>query len=132
MVKESRPDEGFVLNQPVGKLNLHEDIFEGTRREVKEETGLEIKLTHFLGAYVWLLNNGNTSIRFCFVACVTGGKLRPEPRADNETVEPVWLSREELHELESRFRNPVTRKCLEDYFAGTRYPLEAVKTLRDG
>jgi ADP-ribose pyrophosphatase YjhB (NUDIX family) len=131
MVKEYRLDEGFVLNQPVGKLDLHEDVFEGTRREIKEETGLEIELTHLLGVYVWILNNRTTSIRFCFVARVVGGTLRPEPREDNETVEPVWLSREELRELEGMFRNPITKKCLEDYFCGKRFPLEAIETLWD-
>lgn len=131
MVKEYRPTEGVVFNQPVGKLEFEEDIFEGTRREVKEETGLDIELTHFLGAYVWLVDNGNTSIRFCFVARVVQGILRAESRLDNTTVEPLWLSREELYERENMFRNLVTKKCLADYFAGKRYPLEVVATLRE-
>ena len=129
MVQEYRPDEGLVLNQPVGKLQLHESVFDAAIREVHEETGLNVELTHFLGVYVWLISNGNTSIRFCFVAQVLDGGLRAEPRTDREIVQPVWLSREELHESENRFRNPVTKRCLEDYFAGVRYPLEVVNTL---
>ncbi|MGR3304443.1 MAG: NUDIX domain-containing protein [Candidatus Scalindua sp.] len=131
MVKEKRKDEGIVLNQPVGALELNEDICEATRREVKEETGLDIKLTNFLGIYVWLLKNGNTSLRFCFIGCVIGGELGAEIRTDEETVEPIWLSREELKQSEQLFRNPVTKKCLEDYFSGVRYPLDAVRILRD-
>jgi 8-oxo-dGTP pyrophosphatase MutT (NUDIX family) len=129
MVEEHRFDEGVVFNQPVGKMELGEDIFRAAKREVWEETGLEIELTDLLGVYVWLLDNGNTSIRFCFIARVTGGDLRPEPRTDGETVEPVWLSREELDRIKGQFRNPVTRQCLEDYFAGKKYPLGLVATL---
>ncbi len=129
MVREHRPDEGIVLNQPVGALDLGEDVYQGAKREVFEETGLEIELTHFLGAYVWLLGNGNTSIRFCFVAQVVGGALRPEPRDDDEIVEPVWLSPEELREFQDQFRNPVTQKCIDDYYAGKLYPLDAVRML---
>jgi ADP-ribose pyrophosphatase YjhB (NUDIX family) len=129
MVKEYRPEEGHVLNQPVGKLEFGESVFDATIREVREETGLDIELTYFLGAYVWLISNGNTSIRFCFVARVVGGELRVEPRTDKEIVQPVWLSREELRESENKFRNPVTEKCLDDYFAGIRHPLEVVRTL---
>lgn len=131
MVRETRVAEGIVFNQPVGKLEPREDIFEGTCREVKEETGLEVALTGFLGVYTWLLSNGNTSIRFCFVARVVRGELRPEMRADNEVVEPMWLSREELKRLETQFRNPVTKKCLEDYLSGARYPLAVVQTILD-
>ena len=129
MVREYRPEEGHVLNQPVGELRPGESVFNATVREVREETGLDIDLTHFLGAYVWLISNGDTSIRFCFVAQVVGGELRNEPRTDREIVQPVWLSREELRESENKFRNPVTKKCLEDYYAGKWYPLEVVQTL---
>ena len=131
MVQETRAAEGVVFNQPVGKLEPHEDIFEGTCREVKEETGLDVELTDFLGAYTWLLSNGNTSIRFCFIARVACGELRRETRTDDEIVEPMWLSREELKQLETQFRNPVTKKCLADYFSGTRYPLAVVQTILD-
>ena len=50
MVQETRAVEGVVFNQPVEKLEPHEDIFEGTCREVKEETGLDVELTDFPGS----------------------------------------------------------------------------------
>ena len=131
MVKETRKDEGIVFNQPVGKLELNEDVFEAARRELKEETGLEVELTDFLGAYVWLLPNGNTSIRFCFIGRVMGGDLRREERTTDETVEALWLSREELREAEKSYRNIVTKQCLEDYFSGIRHPLNVIKVLRN-
>ena len=132
MVKETREDEGIVLNQPVGKLELNEDIFEAARREFKEETGLEIELTDFLGTYVWLLSNGNTSIRFCFVGRILGGVLHCKVRDGNEIIEPLWLTRDDLSATENQYRNPVTKQCLEDYFSGVRYPLNIIKVLRAG
>jgi ADP-ribose pyrophosphatase YjhB (NUDIX family) len=129
MVKETRENEGVVFNQPVGSLELKEDVFEGARREFKEETGLEVELTDFLGSYVWLVPNGNTSVRFCFIGRVIGGELRCEESIGNETVQPLWLTREELHQVESLYRNPVTKQCLEDYFSGISYPLSVIKVL---
>ena len=130
MVREHRAAEGEVLNQPVGKLELGEDAFEATQREVWEETGLRVALTHFLGTYVWLVENGNTSIRFCFIAEVVGGKLGVQIE-DDEVIGPVWLSLEQLNQSSHLFRTPVTALCLNDYFAGIRYPLSAVRVLRD-
>jgi 8-oxo-dGTP pyrophosphatase MutT (NUDIX family) len=131
MVMETREDEGVVFNQPVGSLELNEDVFEAARRELQEETGLEVELTSFLGAYVWLIPNGNTSIRFCFIGCVIGGELRCEVGTGIELVEPMWLCQEELREKESLYRNPVTKQCLEDYFSGIRHPLSVIKVLKN-
>jgi hypothetical protein len=65
-----------------------------------------------------------------FIARVACGELRREIQTDDEIAEPMWLSREELKQRETQFRNPVTKKCLADYFSGTRYPLAAVQITR--
>ena len=66
MVREHRADEGVVLNQPVGRLKLGEDLFLAACRAVCEETGYDIELISLLGAYASQTPEGNTSIRFCF------------------------------------------------------------------
>ena len=127
MVREHRSDEGIVLNQPVGKLKLGEDLLLAACREVREETGYDIELIAFLGAYAWQTPEGNTSIRFCFIGQISDEEARKEARATQDWIEPRWLSREELAQSESSFRNPVTKACLEDYLAGQRYPLSVIR-----
>lgn len=129
MVREDRPDEGVVLNQPVGKLKLGEDLFFAACREVREETGYDIELIAFLGAYAWQTPEGNTSIRFCFIGQISDEEALKEAHATQDWIKPVWLTREELIQCESSFRNPVTKACLEDYFAGQRHPLGVVRSV---
>lgn len=127
MVREHRSDEGVVLNQPVGRVRLGEDLLAAARREVHEETGYDIELTAFLGTYVWQTPEGNTSIRFCFVGQISAEEACKEARATEDWMEPLWLSREDLAQSESSFRNPVTKACLKDYLVGTRYPLTVIR-----
>lgn len=129
MVRERRPDEGVVLNQPVGSLRPGEDFLSAARREVREETGYEIEIVALLGGYVWQTPEGNTSIRFCFIAQISDEEASKGAHATEDWIEPIWLSREELGQSESSFRNPVTKACLEDYLAGARHPLSVVRSV---
>jgi 8-oxo-dGTP pyrophosphatase MutT (NUDIX family) len=129
MVREHRPREGVVLNQPVGGLELGEHLMAAACREVREETGYEIELIAFLGTYVWRTPNGNTSIRFCFIGHLSADEARKKATTTEEGIEPIWLSREELTESETSFRNPVTKACLEDYLAGKSHPLSVIRSL---
>jgi ADP-ribose pyrophosphatase YjhB (NUDIX family) len=129
MVREHRTDEGIVLNQPVGRVRLGEDLVAATHREIKEETGYDIELVGFLGAYVWQTPKGQTSIRFCFVGGLSDEEARKEARSTEDWIEPIWLSRDELTQSESAFRNPVTKACLDDYLAGARYPLSVIRSV---
>jgi 8-oxo-dGTP diphosphatase len=43
---------------PGGRLELHEDPLEGTRREVREETGMEIQILGIAGIWFGRLNDG--------------------------------------------------------------------------
>jgi 8-oxo-dGTP pyrophosphatase MutT (NUDIX family) len=130
MVRERRPDEGVVLNQPVGKVRLNEDLLAAARREVQEETGYDVELVAFLGTYVWQTPEGNTSIRFCFIGQISDEEAHKEAHAIEDWIEPIWQGREELAQAESSFRNPVTKACFEDYFAGQRYPLSVIRSLK--
>src|SRR5689334_11213276 len=58
-----------VLNQPAGHLEPDESLVEAALRETREETGWEVRLTGFVGAYQWKApETGRHYLRFAFAA----------------------------------------------------------------
>ena len=123
MVREFKEGR-YVWNQPVGHLNPGESLIETAIRETYEETGLIVNPTSLVGVYLWQVNDKRAALRFCFTAQVVGGELAP--RDTGEITLAKWLSRNEIMQAEVDFRTPITKQCLEDYFAGRRYPLEVL------
>src|SRR5690606_39291644 len=65
MVEESVAGQ-LVLNQPAGHLEPDESLFEAALRETREETGWDVRLTAFVGAYQWRAPaNGGAQGRHC-------------------------------------------------------------------
>ena len=58
-----------VLNQPAGHLEPDESLLEAALRETLEETGWEVTLTAFIGAYQWKAPaDGRHFLRLAFAA----------------------------------------------------------------
>ena len=83
-------------NFPAGHLDLGEDIFECTVREVKEETNLDVKLDGLLGVYQHKNKLIHNVVKFFFKASVVGGKLRC-PKA--ELLSAKWFTFEEFSKM---------------------------------
>jgi ADP-ribose pyrophosphatase YjhB (NUDIX family) len=76
---------------PGGFVEEEEHPEDALRREVREETGLEIEPDEFLG--IWLEAYwGRTVVCLTWLARPTGG----EERAGDDLLELAWFSREEL------------------------------------
>jgi ADP-ribose pyrophosphatase YjhB (NUDIX family) len=79
---------------PGGVLELGESIHDGLRREVREETGLEVEPLMLTGVYK---NMKRGIIALVFRCKVTGG----EPGLSDETVAFRWATESEVEELTS-------------------------------
>lgn len=103
-----------------GLLEMNETYQEAALREVKEETGLEVRLDSFLGIYhnhdmVWSNGDAAHVVTAFFTATVISGT----PRIDEESYELRFFPPEELPPLFAEDH----RAAMEAYFAGVRYPL---------
>lgn len=113
-----------VLNQPAGHVDEREPILQAALRETIEETGWAVEITHLVGIYTYTNSELITYYRFCYAA----RPLRqiPDAKLDHDIIGPVWLSLEELNARREQWRSPLVIKCVEDYIAGRRFPLDLV------
>lgn len=112
-----------VLNQPAGHLEPGESLAAACAREVLEETAHRITPTALVGVYRWhYAAKDVTFLRFAFCGTVDG--FDAARKLDREIVRTHWLSLEALKARAGMHRSPLVLKCVEDYLAGRRYPLE--------
>ncbi len=110
-----------VFNQPAGHLDPDETLVEAVVRETLEETGLPFTPEAFLGVYHVKARNGRDYLRAAFIGTVPEG-LEPCPQ-DSVILACRWLTREEIA---ARPRSSAVLACIDDFLAGTRYPLSVV------
>lgn len=115
----------LVINQPAGHLEPDESLVEAALRETREETGWDVRITHFIGSYLWKAETGRHYLRFAFAG---------EPVALDETreldegiVRAVWMTPQELRDAGPRLRSPLVWRAAADYLAGQRHPLSLVQ-----
>jgi 8-oxo-dGTP pyrophosphatase MutT (NUDIX family) len=120
---EEDVDGRRVLNQPAGHLDPGESLVAACAREALEETAHRFEPAALVGVYRWFYAAKDvTFLRFCF-----SGKIIAEEKGrtlDKEIVRLQWLSLDELKARRAEHRSPLVLKCVEDYLAGRRYPLE--------
>jgi len=126
LVQEGRTDVG-KWNIPAGWLDLNEDIIEGAKRETKEETGLAVEITGFLGIYASARqreNGINHPVRIIFCAKPLSDKLKL-PKGD--ILDARWFTFEEIKNLGENLRAQVIINEIDDFLAEKIYPLEIIK-----
>lgn len=125
LVEELSASGELVINQPAGHLEENESFIEAARRETLEETGWHVKPTHLLGLYVYRAPaNGVTYHRACFIADALSHD--PERELDTGIQRALWLTRDEIAERSAMLRSELVLQCIDDYLAGTRYPLSLI------
>jgi 8-oxo-dGTP pyrophosphatase MutT (NUDIX family) len=130
LLVEEKADGRLVLNQPAGHLDEGESLLQAVVRETLEETAWHFVPEALIGVYRWPHPaKGITYLRFAFTGRVT---QHEESRAlDHDIVRTLWLSPEEIRAEHARHRSPQVERCLNDYLAGRRYPLELLAEYKD-
>lgn len=127
LVKE-RQVIGVVYNQPAGHLRPGETLIQGAVREVKERCGLTVEIKEMLGIYEhYFEETGSHVIRFCFVAQAPKRGAVKVDLHKAEIVSAEYYNKEELQTIEEKFRNPLVKMCVEDFYKGRRYSLDMLE-----
>lgn len=122
LVEEYADGDELVYNQPAGHLDEHETLAAAAIRETLEETAWEIQVDAIIGLYYWTHPKGHTFVRTCFAG--TALRHHPDQALDQGIQRTVWLTREEIVALGPKLRSPMVLRCIDDYLAGKRYPLD--------
>jgi 8-oxo-dGTP pyrophosphatase MutT (NUDIX family) len=128
LLVEERACGRIVFNQPAGHLEPEESLLAAVARETREETGYRFEARHILGIYLWRAEeSGKSFLRVTF----TGSFEPPSrpPRLDEGIVAVHWLTRNQLLAMRAQLRSPIVLRCIDDYRAGVRYPLECLTHL---
>ncbi len=125
LLVEERIDGLEVLNQPAGHLEPGESLAAAAVRETLEETGWQVRLSAFIGAYQWTAPDGTPFLRFAFAAEPTAHD--PARALDAGILRALWLTPAELQAQAARLRSPLVWEVVADYLAGQRHPLAIVK-----
>ena len=132
LVVEEQVDGRRVLNQPAGHLEPDESLVDAALRETREETGWDVRLTAFVGAYQWKApmagsHPGRHYLRFAFAAePLSHDPARP---LDTGIVQALWMTPGELQAAHARHRSPLVWQVVADHLAGRRHPLSLLQHL---
>ena len=124
LLVEERKAAGLVLNQPAGHLEAGESLCAAVVRETLEETAWHFVPTALVGIYRWSVpaDPATVYMRFAFRGELSGRAAGRSLDADIERT--LWLPEAALRAQAARHRSPLVWRCVADYLAGRRYPLD--------
>jgi 8-oxo-dGTP pyrophosphatase MutT (NUDIX family) len=128
LVVEERINRRLLFNQPAGHVERAETLLAAVVREAREETAWRFEPHSLVGVYLWRNPaSGREILRFAFSGGVTDHD--PRQRLDRGIIATHWLTRSELEARQERLRSPLVLRCVRDYLAGRRQPLDGIAQL---
>ncbi len=127
LVVEEQDNGRIVFNQPAGHLEANESLIAAVSREVREETGLELTPTGFIGSYLFTSPvNQVTYLRFCFYYQFEQAPPACKPQ-DPDIINCHWLTLDQLKQQQTKLRSALVLEVIEDFVAGQQGDLSLIK-----
>lgn len=126
MVQEAKEKYYGQWNFPAGHVDMGETIIEGAIREVKEETGCDIKLTGVLPMKIVYQKDFPTLI-IEFTAELINETIKIDK---NEILDVKWIDIEEIKKMDEKTLRAIeiNKATFNDFIDNKIYPLEVLDT----
>ena len=126
LVVEERAARQLVFNQPAGHVEQGEALIDAVVREVREETAWRFEPRAVVGVYLW--SHPQTRRAYLRVAfCGEVSDHDPSQPLDTGILRTHWFTRPQLLGHGPRLRTPMVLRCVDDFLAGARFPLDLVQ-----
>lgn len=123
LLVEEETEYGICYNQPAGHLECGESLIAAVIRETFEETACTLLPQYLVGIYNYRNEARDvTYLRFAFGGEITAHD--PGQTLDEGILAAHWLTLDEIRAVQAQHRSPLVLRCIEDWLAGRRYPLE--------
>lgn len=126
MVQEAKEKYYGQWNFPAGHVDMGETIIEGAIREVKEETGCDVKLTGVLPMKIVYQKDFPTLI-IEFTAELINETIKIDK---NEILDVKWIDIEEIKKMDEKTLRAIetNKATFNDFINNKIYPLEVLDT----
>jgi ADP-ribose pyrophosphatase YjhB (NUDIX family) len=97
--RAEEPNKGY-WSHPGGRIELGETVFEAIRREVLEETGIQIEPIEIFQVYDWIIRDEDGRVRLHYlVNYVRARYVSGEARALSDAADVRWVTASDLPTL---------------------------------
>ncbi|QKS29321.1 MAG: Phosphatase NudJ [Accumulibacter sp.] len=123
LLVEEETEYGIRFNQPAGHLDRGESLLDAAVRETLEETAYTMRPDSLVGIYLYPTGAGDLAyLRFAFAGEIVDHD--PARQLDAGILAAHWLTVDEIRARQAQHRSPMVLRCIDDWLAGRRYPLQ--------
>lgn len=101
LIKRGKPPNLGAISLPGGAQEIGETVREAAAREVKEETGIDVAVTHLVDVVDSIRRDAHARVRFHYTLVDFAAEWKAgDPRAGTDAADAFWHPISELSALE--------------------------------